>query len=65
MATADEATAATARQVLAASIELWKAPELGAADLGQWEQTQNILLQMGLITEPVDFNVTVTNQFVK
>ncbi|MBI3243509.1 MAG: ABC transporter substrate-binding protein [Chloroflexi bacterium] len=65
LATADEATAATARQVLAASIELWQAPELGVADLGQWEQTQNTLLQMGLITEPVDFNVTVTNEFVR
>ncbi len=65
LATADEATAATAREVLAASIELWKAPELGLANLDQWEQTQNTLLQMGLLTGPVDLNAVVTNEFVK
>ncbi|MEK7325394.1 MAG: ABC transporter substrate-binding protein, partial [Chloroflexota bacterium] len=65
LATADEATANTAREVLAASIKLWEAPELGVADLGRWEQTQNTLLQMGLIAEPVDLNAAVTNEFVK
>ncbi len=65
LATADEATAATAREVLAASIELWQAPELGVADLGQWEQTQNTLLQMGLITDFIDLNEAVTNEYVK
>lgn len=65
LATADEATANTAREVLAASIKLWEAPEPGIADLGQWEETQNTLLQMGLITDSVDLNEVVTNEFVK
>lgn len=64
LATADAATIATQKQVLAASIELWKAERLGYADPAGWEATQSVLLDMGLLTAPLDLSEAYTNEFV-
>ena len=52
------------KQVLGTSIEQWKAERLGYADPQAWENMQNVLLEMGLITEEMDLNKAFTNEFV-
>src|SRR5215211_2532011 len=52
------------RQVLATSIEQWQAEHLGYSDPQAWENMQNILLEMGLITEEMDLSKAFTNEFV-
>lgn len=64
LAAADAATTATQKQVLAASIDMWRADRLGYANPQGWEATQAILLDMGLLTTPLDLNQAYTNAFV-
>ena len=52
------------KQVLETSIEQWKAELLGYSDPQAWENMQNVLLDMGLITEKMDLNKAFTNEFV-
>ena len=51
-------------QVLAASIELWKAPKLGASDPAAWQTTVAVLKQMKLLTSDVPADKLYTNRFV-
>jgi hypothetical protein len=50
--------------VLAASIELWKAPKLGASDPAAWQATVAVLKQMKLLTSDVPADKLYTNRFV-
>jgi NitT/TauT family transport system substrate-binding protein len=52
------------KQVLGTSIEQWKAERLGYSDPQAWANMQNILLEMGLITEEMDLNKAFTNEFI-
>jgi putative riboflavin transport system substrate-binding protein len=52
------------KQVLETSIEQWKAGRLGYSDPQAWENMQNVLLEMGFITEKLDLNKAVTNEYV-
>jgi NitT/TauT family transport system substrate-binding protein len=52
------------KQVLATSIDLWKAPRLGESNLAAWENMQNVLLDMGLLTKSLDVTKAFTNQFL-
>ena len=65
LAAADEATQATARKVLIASIDMWETANPGISDKARWETTQSVLLNMGLITSPLDVEQAFTNEFVK
>ena len=51
-------------EVLATSIEQWKAERLGYSDPQAWENMQSVLLDMGLITEALDLSKAFTNEFV-
>ena len=51
-------------QVLATSIEEWKAERLGYSDPQAWENMQNVLLEMGLITEKTDLSKAFTNEYI-
>ncbi len=64
LSNADAAKTATQKQVLAASIEMWKADRLGLSDPQGWENTQATLLDMGLLTAPLDLSQAYTNEFV-
>lgn len=55
---------AVQKEILATSIEMWKAERLGYSEPQAWENMQNVLLEMGLITEKMDLNKAFTNQFV-
>lgn len=52
------------KQVLQVSIEQWKTERLGFSDPQAWENMQNVLLDMGLIAEPLDLSKAFTNEFI-
>ena len=49
---------------LATSIELWKADRLGYAQSKAWESMQAVLLDMGLLNQPLDLSKAFTNDFL-
>ena len=52
------------RRVLAESIEFWKAERLGYSDPRAWENMQDLLLEMDLLTEPLDLDQAFSNEFL-
>jgi NitT/TauT family transport system substrate-binding protein len=52
------------KQVLATSIGLWKTDRLGATKATAWENMQTVLLDMGLLTAPLDVSKAFTNEFI-
>ncbi len=64
VSTLAQADAAIQKQVLSTSIELWKAPRLGESNQSAWENMQNTLLDMGLLTQAQDVTKAFTNQFL-
>src|SRR5258706_6974960 len=52
------------KQILDASIEMWKADKLGYSEPQSWENMQNVLLDMGLIKEKMDLSKSFTNEFI-
>ena len=55
---------AVQKQVLATSIELWRADRPGYSDPQAWENMQTLLLDMGLLTEEQDLSQAFTNEFI-
>lgn len=52
--------------VLEASLPLWGTEPLGRTDPASWVVTQNVLLEMGLLAEPLpDLDAAYTNEFVE
>ena len=52
------------KQILKTTIEEWKADRLGYSNPQAWENMQNVLLDMGLISEKMDLSKTYTNEFI-
>lgn len=52
------------KEILNTSIQMWNADRLGYSDPKAWENMQNILLEMGLITDSLDLGKSFTNEFV-
>lgn len=61
LANADEAVQ---KEVLALSIQFWKADPLGATQAEAWENMQAVLLHMGLLKEALDLDAAYTNAFI-
>lgn len=61
LAQADETTQ---KEVLARSIDLWKADHLGLSDPQAWQNMNDLLVRMGLLKTPLDVSQTFTNEFV-
>jgi NitT/TauT family transport system substrate-binding protein len=59
-----QADQAVQRQILTESIKFWKADRLGYSSPQAWENMQNVLLNMGLLTKALDLNQAYTNQFI-
>jgi NitT/TauT family transport system substrate-binding protein len=60
----DVADEAVQKQILNTSIEYWKSGQPGFSDPHAWENMQQVLLEMGLIQQPMDLQQAFTNQFV-
>jgi NitT/TauT family transport system substrate-binding protein len=60
----DQADPLVQKSVLGTSIEMWRAPRLGYSDPAAWQNMQDILISMGLYTEPLDLNSAFTNDFI-
>jgi NitT/TauT family transport system substrate-binding protein len=52
------------KQKLATAIGLWKADRLGYSQPKAWESMQSVLLDMGLLTIPLDLSKAFTNDFL-
>jgi NitT/TauT family transport system substrate-binding protein len=52
------------KKVLATSIELWKAERLGESNSAAWENMQSVLLDMGLLLQPLDLSKAFSNDFL-
>lgn len=53
------------RDVLQASLDFWRADTPGLTDARSWERTQDLLIEMGLLDEPVaDLPQAFTNEFL-
>ena len=61
LAIADEALQ---KEILDTSIALWRSDRPGYSDPTAWEKMHEVLLDMGLIAEPLDLNEAFTNQFI-
>lgn len=60
-----QADASVQRRVLEVSTELWLTDDQpGFSDPQAWENMQTVLLDMGLLTEPLDLEAAYTNEFV-
>lgn len=61
----DQADPNVQRQILDVSIQLWQADKLGESNPTAWENMQKVLLDMGLLTQPLDLTKAYTNEFIK
>lgn len=59
-----QADTSVQKQVLATSIDLWKADRLGESNPAAWENMQTVLLDVGLLTKPLDLSKAFTNEFI-
>ncbi|HUF38336.1 MAG TPA: ABC transporter substrate-binding protein [Anaerolineales bacterium] len=51
-------------EVLTASIAFWRTATPGRSDPQAWENTHALLLDMGMLTAPLDLTAAYTNEFV-
>ena len=65
----DKADEQVQREILTTSIAMWQpvpgTPGLGQSNPAAWENMQKVLLDMGLLTQPLDLSKAYTNEFVK
>ncbi len=57
--------AATQKEVLQASIALWKTDRIGRSDPANWRTTLSVLQEMKLLTAEIDLDKVFTNRFVE
>jgi NitT/TauT family transport system substrate-binding protein len=60
----DQANQVVERQVLAATIEFWRADRLGYSDPEAWNNMQQVLLAMGSLSAPIDIQRAYSNDFL-
>lgn len=59
-----QADQAVQKQVLTTSIGFWKADSLGFSDPTAWQNTEQVLLDMSLLTQPQDLTKAFSNAFL-
>jgi NitT/TauT family transport system substrate-binding protein len=60
----DQADQAVQKQVLTTSIGLWIAPRLGYSDPTGWQNMQQVLLDIGFLSQSQDINQAFSNNFL-
>jgi NitT/TauT family transport system substrate-binding protein len=55
----------TQRAIFDKSLEFWETEQPGVSDPAAWENMQNVLLDMGMLTSPLDLSQAYTNQFAE
>jgi NitT/TauT family transport system substrate-binding protein len=65
LAQAEEDIQDVQREVLATSITFWKNDSPGRTDRQAWENMQSVLLEMGLIPEPIDLDKAFSNDYLE
>jgi NitT/TauT family transport system substrate-binding protein len=60
----DKTDQAVEKGVLATSIEFWKTDQPGYSDPTAWENTQQVLLNMGLLKAPLDLAKVFSNDYL-
>ncbi len=60
----DQADAAVQKQVLAASVDMWKTDRPGFTSPAAWENMQKVLLDMGLLSAPLDLSQAYSNDYL-
>lgn len=55
---------AVQKEVLARSIDLWRAERLGFSDEQAWQNMQSTLLKMGLLKDALDLEKAFTNEYL-
>lgn len=61
----EQADQSVQRDVLAASILFWQTDRLGYSNAAAWENMQSILLDMGLLSQPLDLDQAYSNEFIE
>jgi NitT/TauT family transport system substrate-binding protein len=59
-----EADAAVQKEILRRSIELWQADRPGYSDPQAWQNMQDTLLKMGLLSTPLELDKAFSNEFL-
>jgi NitT/TauT family transport system substrate-binding protein len=59
-----EADQGVQRDVLAASLEFWRAERTGFSEPAAWENMQQVLLGMGMLSAPLDLSRAYTNDYL-
>jgi NitT/TauT family transport system substrate-binding protein len=53
------------KEVLATSIGFWKSEPPGFSERSAWENMQKVLLEMGLLSQPLELDKAFSNEFIK
>jgi NitT/TauT family transport system substrate-binding protein len=61
----DQQESAVQMEVLNLSIEYWNAEKIGFSQQEAWENMEQVLLEMELLSAPLDLDAAFTNQFVE
>jgi NitT/TauT family transport system substrate-binding protein len=61
----DQADEKVQKQILMASIGFWQAGALGQSNPQAWQNMQNVLLDMGMYSQPLDLSKAFTNAFIE
>ena len=61
----DQADQSVQREVLAATLPFWRTDKLGYSNPAAWENMQSILLDMGLLSQPLNLDQAYSNEFIE
>ena len=61
----EQADRSVQEQILAESLRFWQGEPLGVSDLQAWQNMQQVMLDMGLLSQPLDLSKAFSNAFVK
>jgi NitT/TauT family transport system substrate-binding protein len=60
-----QADEAVQKKILATSMEYWRSDNIGYSNPAAWENMHELLLDMGLLTQPLDLSQAFTNEFIE